>query len=187
MKSVAAKSPKKQVKGYGGYGNSSNFSDRISVSSTRKRPATGLSTWDSRMMSPMRSPAKKVVSKFRPASTFGSAIPSPRKRTKRSDIDDDTSDLNAEIDAAMITEMRASLEAVIDNEDFSPEEIASALSSLTEALKEIDPDVFEAEEEEEETIYVDDDEDDDDEYYNDDDDELEEYEEFEEYEDDDDD
>jgi len=56
------------------------------------------------------------------------------------------SEISSEIDAAIVTEMRAALEAVIDAEDVTPEEIAAAISSLTEALEEIDPDVFEVSE-----------------------------------------
>lgn len=66
------------------------------------------------------------------------------------DEEGEDSDLSEEVDAAIVTELRASLEAVIDAEDFSTEEIAAALCSLTEALEEIDPDVFESEDDEEE-------------------------------------
>ncbi len=69
-------------------------------------------------------------------------------------------DVNTEIDAGVVNEMRAALEAVIDAEDVSPEEIASMLSSLTEALEEIDPEVFEGgqEGEEDEEAYEEDEE-----------------------------
>lgn len=63
---------------------------------------------------------------------------------------DETHDLQVEVDAAIVTELRTSIETVIDTEDYAPEEIASALSSLSEALEEIDPDVFASEEEDDE-------------------------------------
>lgn len=69
---------------------------------------------------------------------------------------DDTHDLQVEIDAAIVTELRTSIETVIDTEDFAPEEIASALSSLSEALEEIDPDVFASDEEEDDEEEYDD-------------------------------
>ncbi|MBX7145664.1 MAG: hypothetical protein K1X79_14530 [Oligoflexia bacterium] len=71
-----------------------------------------------------------------------------------------------ELDAALVTEMRAAVESVIENEDYTAEEIASVISALTDCLQEIDPDVFETEETEEEEDdddYDDDDEDEDDE------------------------
>lgn len=92
---------------------------------------------------------------------------------KDDDDDDDESsgELNAEADAAIVNEMRAALEAVIEAEDYTPDEIASVISTMTDALEEIDPDVFEKEsEDEDEEEYEDDDEDED----------LEEYEEEEE-------
>lgn len=75
-------------------------------------------------------------------------------------LDDEDELENTEMDAAIITEVRAALEAVMDTEDYSTEEVASALSILTEALEELDPDVFERDGEEEEAFAVDDDDDD---------------------------
>lgn len=103
------------------------------------------------------------------------------------------SELSLEIDAAIVTEMRAAIETVMETEDLSAEEFATAISTLSEALEEIDPDVFETEETEdayesdEDVEYEDDDEDygeiddddDDEEYY-----EEDEEEDDEEYEDD---
>jgi len=74
--------------------------------------------------------------------------------------EDEDSDINSEVDLAIINELRASIEAVIDTEDFATEEIAAAISSLTEALEEIDPDVFESVTEEEEVVAVADEDDD---------------------------
>lgn len=79
--------------------------------------------------------------------------------------DEDDSEVNLEIDAAIVNEMRAAIEAVMENEEYGPEEIASLVSTMTDALEEIDPEVFEEsdeEEEEDEDIYdedLDDDED----------------------------
>lgn len=85
-------------------------------------------------------------------------------------VEDDDEVENTEMDAAIITEVRAALEAVMDTEDYSTEEVASALSTLTEALEELDPDVFEREGEEEEAFAAD--EDDDDIEFDDDDDDI---------------
>lgn len=86
---------------------------------------------------------------------------------------------SAEIDAAVVNEMRAALENVIENEDYSAEEFADVISALTDALEEIDPGVFvEHEDGEEDEGDIDDlDEDDDDLYDDDDEDDLEEYDE----------
>lgn len=84
-----------------------------------------------------------------------------------SDANDDSEggELNAEADAALVTEMRAAIESVLESEDYTPDEFGSIISTLTDALEEIDPDVFERE--------GDEDDDDEDEY---DDDDLEDYE-----------
>jgi hypothetical protein len=84
--------------------------------------------------------------------------------------DEEDSEEEVDIEDALVTEIRAAVEAVIENEDCAPEDLASIVSALTDALEEIDPEVFshgepaEAEEEEE---YEDDDED-----YEDDDDDV---------------
>ena len=59
------------------------------------------------------------------------------------ELEDESGDARSEADVAIVTEMRAALEAVIDTEDFAPEQIASMLSAMTDGLEEIDPDVFE--------------------------------------------
>jgi hypothetical protein len=71
--------------------------------------------------------------------------------------EDETS---AELDAALVTEVRSALESVIENEDFSAEEVASVISAFTDALQEIDPDVFEEEKDEDEDEEDDNDDDD---------------------------
>jgi len=48
-------------------------------------------------------------------------------------------------ESALVAEMRAALESVIESEDYSPEEVATLLGSITEALEEIDPNIFEDE------------------------------------------
>ena len=78
------------------------------------------------------------------------------------DAEDASSELSTEVDAALVTEIRAAIETVMEEEDFSAEEIASVISILTDSLEEIDPDVFEPSETEpasEEEEYEDYDED----------------------------
>jgi hypothetical protein len=93
---------------------------------------------------------------------------------EEAELDDSPdSPANLEIDAAIVTEVRACVEAVMENEEYAPEEVASLVSTMTDALEEIDPGVFEEPESEEiemETdLYEDDDDfdEDDDEYYED--------------------
>ena len=81
--------------------------------------------------------------------------------------DEGESELDKEIDAAIVIEIRAAIESVMESEDYSPEEIAAVISTLTDALEEIDPDVFEdeteeSEEEDEDEDYDDDDDEDED-------------------------
>lgn len=77
---------------------------------------------------------------------------------------------NSSLEDALVTEVRAAVESVIENEDCAPEDLASVISALTDALEEIAPEVFsqtEEEEEEDEDEYEDDDDDidlDDDDY-----------------------
>jgi hypothetical protein len=91
------------------------------------------------------------------------------------EAEDAASELSTEVDAALVTEIRAAIETVMEEEDYSAEEIASVISILTDSLEEIDPDVFESSEtepaeesedyedyEEEEEDYEEDDDDDDD-------------------------
>ena len=103
--------------------------------------------------------------------------------------DDDTADSDedeestAGIGEAMVTEIKAAVESVIENEDCAPEDLASIVSALTDALEEIDPEVFshgEAEEEEDEDEDEDEDDEDFDEDYDEDEDEDEDEEEDEE-------
>ena len=115
--------------------------------------------------------------------------------SEEDELQERDSDAQAELEAAIITEVRATLDSVIDAEDYSPDFIASCLSALTEALEEIDPDVFaqgddddimSTEEEDDDEDYEDIDDYDDDEEYEDDDDDYDDDEyEDEEYEDDD--
>ncbi len=72
---------------------------------------------------------------------------------------EDEGELSSEVDTAIVTEVRAAVESVMEDEDYSAEEMASVISMLTDALEEIDPDVFSQDEDEEEE---DEDEDDDD-------------------------
>ena len=65
-------------------------------------------------------------------------------------------DIAAEIEAEIITEVRAAVETLMDTDDYSSEEIANLVTSLREALQEIDPSVFDT--------LSDSDEDDDDDY-----------------------
>ncbi len=93
-------------------------------------------------------------------------------------------------DAAIVKQMKIAIESVIETDDYTPEEFANIIASLTEALEEIDPNIFEeggvaAEEEDDDD---DDDEDDidfDDDDYDDEDDEDEDDDEEEELEEDD--
>jgi hypothetical protein len=81
------------------------------------------------------------------------------------EADDENEEASAELQDALVTEVRAAVESVIENEDCAPEDIASVISALTGALEEVAPEVF-AEEEEakdeeaEEEEYEDEDEDD---------------------------
>jgi hypothetical protein len=67
---------------------------------------------------------------------YGSSTPSDE------DDDEEGGELNAEADAAIVTEMRAAIEAVLEAEDYTPDELASIISTMTDALEEIDPEVF---------------------------------------------
>jgi len=65
-----------------------------------------------------------------------------------------------ELESSLINEVRAALELVMDQDDYAADDIAALITSLTEALEEIDPTIFEAAEEEEgEEAEEDDDED----------------------------
>ena len=77
--------------------------------------------------------------------------------------EEDQQEVDAEVQAALTTEIRAALETVLENEDIAVEDIAMVVSNLTEAIEEIDPDVFaqesEAEDEDEDDLDLDDDDD----------------------------
>lgn len=96
---------------------------------------------------------------------------------------EETENPSGSLEDALVTEIRAAVESVIENEDCAPEDLASIISALTDALEEIAPEVFTEEEREEE----DDDDDDDDIDLDDDDDDYDEDEDEDEDEDDDDD
>lgn len=72
-------------------------------------------------------------------------------------------ELEADVESAVANEVRAALETVLEGEEFSSEEFASMLSAVTEALEEVDPDVFaeEVEEEDDDDLDYDYDEDED--------------------------
>ena len=46
------------------------------------------------------------------------------------------------LEEALMTEIKAAVEAVIENEDCAPEDLSSIVSALTEALEDIDPEDF---------------------------------------------
>lgn len=71
------------------------------------------------------------------------------KATDDDDDDDDTeeTEVNPEVDAAIVTELKSALESVMESEDYGPEEVAQVVSTMTDALQEIDPGIFEQEEE----------------------------------------
>jgi hypothetical protein len=93
------------------------------------------------------------------------------------DIDDDDEEEETEVsESGLVHEVRTAIESVMEGEDYSSADIASLLSTVTEALQEIDPSVFEDAEEEVEEEDEDEDfevDDDDDEYDVDDDDDEE--------------
>jgi len=107
--------------------------------------------------------------------------------------DNENEEASSELQDALVTEVRAAVESVIENEDCAPEDIASVISALTGALEEVAPEVFAEEEEaekgkesEEEEYEDEDDIDLDDDDYDEDEDEEEEEEEEEDDDDDDD-
>ncbi len=91
-------------------------------------------------------------------------------------IDEFESDLeeNPELEAAMIKEVKNALETTMDTEDYETEEVASLISTLTDSLEEIAPELFsddDDDDEEEDSVYdmglETEESDDDDEYYDD--------------------
>jgi hypothetical protein len=113
----------------------------------------------------------------------------PEAQTEESDEGDDSEGAGG-LEEALVTEVRAAVESVIENEDCAPEDLATVISALTDALGEIAPEVLaeeEEESEEEEEEYEDDEDDidlDDDDYDYDEDEEEEEEEEDDEDDDD---
>jgi hypothetical protein len=96
-----------------------------------------------------------------------------------SDEDEGEKEETSDLEDALVTEVRAAVESVIENEDCAPEDLASIISALTGSLEEIAPEVFaeETEAAEEDEEYEDEDEDidlDDDDYDYDEDEEKEE-------------
>lgn len=71
-----------------------------------------------------------------------------------------TSD-DEEFSSHMITEISAAIETVIEDEDYTPEYIASVVSALMGALEELDPDIFAKPDDLAAEVESDDDEDDD--------------------------
>lgn len=87
--------------------------------------------------------------------------------SQEEETEDEESEEASGLDEALVTEVRAAVESVIENEDCAPEDLATVISALTDALGEIAPEVFaeeeseESEDEDEEEEYEDDDDDDD--------------------------
>ena len=92
--------------------------------------------------------------------------------------DEEISEASIEMEAAIVNELRAAIESVMDTEDVPAEDLALLLSTMSDALEEIAPDVFaseegEEEEEDEDLEDLDEDEVDEDFDYDDEDEELE--------------
>lgn len=83
---------------------------------------------------------------------------------------DEESEESQEVYSDLAIEVRASIETVMDDDDYSPEEIAKFFAMFSEALQEIAPDVFddneieEIEDEDEDEFDFDDEEDEDEDY-----------------------
>ncbi|MCB9030369.1 MAG: hypothetical protein H6619_04900 [Deltaproteobacteria bacterium] len=79
-----------------------------------------------------------------------------------------------ELAAAIVSELTAAIDTVIDGEDYTPAFIAQVISTLGDALEEMDPSIFEDSEEEEESEELDEEDlidddfdyEDDDDFYN---------------------
>lgn len=78
---------------------------------------------------------------------------------EKDEKEEDEGDEKPDPESALIREMKTAIEVAIETEDYTPEEIATVIATMTEALEEIDPDVFEGEDEE---GYADEEEEDDD-------------------------
>ena len=57
--------------------------------------------------------------------------------------DDDDEDESHDVDTVLANSMKSAFEAVIDSDDYTPNDIADLISTMTDALEEIAPDVFE--------------------------------------------
>jgi phage-related minor tail protein len=68
-----------------------------------------------------------------------------------------------DIESLIVAEVKTAIESVMESEDYLPEDFASLLSAVTEALEEIEPSVFSDDSEDEEGDEEDDDEEYDDE------------------------
>jgi hypothetical protein len=86
--------------------------------------------------------------------------------SQEEETEEEESEEASGLEEAIVTEVRAAVESVIENEDCAPEDLATVISALTDALGEIAPEVFtegeEEESEEEEEEYEEEDDDDDD-------------------------
>lgn len=80
-----------------------------------------------------------------------------------SDPEDGAVATSPEMESGLVNEVRAAVELVMDQDDYTADDIASLITSMTEALEEIDPSIFEQVDEEEETEDIEVDEDDEDE------------------------
>lgn len=78
-----------------------------------------------------------------------SAFLAAYKETEEKLIEDYGAESEEEITSGLVTELASAAEVIVDSEDYSSAYIASACTSLTDALKELDPDIFEHKEEEE--------------------------------------
>lgn len=58
------------------------------------------------------------------------------------DDEDDDSDAEEDSETALIAEMRSAIEQALEVEDYTPEDIAGLIATMTEALEEIDPNIF---------------------------------------------
>ncbi|MFO0416247.1 MAG: hypothetical protein ACK5Y6_03065 [Pseudomonadota bacterium] len=93
---------------------------------------------------------------------------SPESEDDETEESEEETEESSDLEDALVTEVRAAVESVIENEDCAPEDLASVISALTSALEEVAPEVFaeeeeeesEEEEEEEEEEYEDEDEED---------------------------
>ena len=80
------------------------------------------------------------------------------------DVDDekaaDDDDVVVDPDSLIVKELKLAIEGSIETDDYTPEEIANLIAALTEALEEVDPNIFADADDEEEEEEEDEDEDD---------------------------